>query len=253
VALVAAPAPLAAPIEPVVAYSAPAFPEAAPVYRPVAGKTVIIDAGHGGDDHGASHYGLREKDINLDLANRTAKALQAQGVAVLMTRRNDSFVSLPERSAFANRSPNAVFVSIHVNASDGNPNASGIETFLLTSTQSDAERSVKALARYRASDPDPVRGKQALANLTAHCRTRGPVLAESVQKNLVARMGAVDRGVKTGNLAVLRETYFCPAILVEVGFLTNHPTALSMRTDEWRRRTAEALAEGIVDYLRQPE
>ena len=224
-----------------------------PVWQPVAGRTVILDAGHGGNDNGASQFGLREKDINLDLALRTAQYLQAKGVRVLLVRQSDVFVPLPERSAFANRNPNAVFVSLHVNAAPSNPNARGIETFVLSKEFSDADRSKQASSKFKMAGSDTVQGREALANLTVRCRNRGPSLATSIQRSLIARLGETDRGVKTANLAVLRETYFCPAVLVEVGFLTNTRTAESMRTEEWRRRTAEGVAEGIAEFLRQPE
>ncbi len=222
-----------------------------PAWQPITGKMVIIDAGHGGKDHGASHYGMLEKDINLDLAKRTAASLRAKGVAVVMTRETDAFISLPDRSAVANKSSNAVFVSIHVNASTANPNATGVETFVYSGA-SDAERGHMAASKFKLANSDPVQSRQALANLAAQCRTRGTALAEAVQKSVATRMATPDRGIKPGNLAVLRETYFCPAVLVEVGFLTNPSTAMAMRTDDWRRRTAEALADGIADFLRQP-
>ncbi len=215
----------------------------------VAGKSVILDAGHGGHDEGASHFGLREKDINLDLALRTAALLRARGVTVIMTRQTDQFIPLPERSATANRSPNAALVSIHVNAAPSSPQASGIETFVLSQEFTDQERGRLVAARYRMNGQDTAQGRQALANLAQTSRSRGPALASSLQKSLCNRLGEPDRGVKTKNLAVLRETYFGPAALVEVGFLTNPRSAQRMTTDDWRRRAAEALADGIAAFL----
>lgn len=229
----------------------PAAP--AQVWRPIAGRTVILDAGHGGNDEGAAYFGLREKDINLDLALRTAALLRAQGVVVHMTRNSDVFIPLPDRSAFANRNPGAVFVSVHVNASERNPNATGIETFILAKDFKDEERSRVASSRFKFNGSSSAEGKQALANLTVKSRGQGPVLAKSLQQSLVAKLGEPDRGVKPGNLAVLRETFFCPAVLVEVGFMSNSGTAAKMRTEDWRRRTAEALADGIAGYLRQSD
>ncbi|MCD8351704.1 MAG: N-acetylmuramoyl-L-alanine amidase [Planctomycetaceae bacterium] len=245
-------------IQPESTYCPPAVPEVAYEAPPaqswgtVAGKTVILDAGHGGDDHGASHFGLREKDINLDLANRTAALLGARGCTVVMTRSDDRFVPLPERSAVANRYPNAALVSIHVNAAPNNPGVDGIETFVLSQEFTDKDRSRIAATRFKASGVDAVNGKQALANLATASRTRCPVLAESLQRSLTSRLGEADRGVKYKDLAVLRETYFGPAALVEVGFMTNPRSADRMRTDAWRRRTSEALCEGICSFLQQP-
>lgn len=224
----------------------------APAWQTVVGKTVILDPGHGGNDEGTAHFGLREKDINLELALRTASLLRARGANVVLTRNADVFILLPERSAIANRHPNATFVSIHVNASSSNPNAAGVETFVLSKEFSDADRSQAAVAKFNTGG-DSVQAKQALANLTVKSRSRGPALASALQRSLTSRLGEIDRGVKPGNLAVLRETYFGPAVLVEVGFLTHARTAERMRGEEWRRRTAEALCEGICEFLQKPE
>lgn len=227
-------------------------PAPAASWQAVSGKTVILDAGHGGNDEGACHFGLREKDVNLDLANRTAALLRARGCTVIMTRSSDSFVPLPERSALANRYPNAAMVSIHVNSAPGNPGVDGVETFVLSSEFSDKERARTAARRFKANGDSSVQGKQALANLAVSSKNRGPALAESLQRSLTGRLGESNRGVKQRDLAVLRETYFGPAALVEVGFMTNPRTADRMRTDAWRTRTSEALCEGICSFLQQP-
>ncbi len=231
------------------AQSAYCPPESAQSFAGVAGKTVILDAGHGGHDAGASHFGLNEKDINLDLAMRAAALLRARGANVIMTRAADQFIPLPERSAIANRCPNATLVSIHVNAAPNNSSATGIETFVLSQEFTDQERGRHVAERYRMNGRDTAQGRQALANLAQTSRTRGPALASSLQKTLCARLGAPDRGVKTKNLAVLRETYFGPAALVEVGFLTNPESARRLASEDYRRRAAEALADGIAAFL----
>ncbi len=229
----------------------PALP-AAPAWQSLAGQTVILDAGHGGKDPGASHFGLNEKDINLDLARRTASILRARGINVVMTRSTDDFISLPERSAIANRTPNATLVSIHVNAAPGYPTSTGVETFILSGEFTDAERSRIASERFKANGSSSPESKAALATLCVQARNRGPALAEALSRTLSSRTGEPNRGVKQKNLAVLRETYFGPAVLVEVGFLTNRRSAERMRTDDWRRRTADALADGICEFLRLP-
>lgn len=231
---------------------APAALPAAPAWQSLAGQTVILDAGHGGKDPGASHFGLMEKDINLDLARRTAAILRARGVNVVMTRSTDDFISLPERSAIANRTPNATLVSIHVNAAPGYPTSTGVETFILSGEFTDAERGRIAAERFKANGSSSPESKAALATLCVQARNRGPALAEAITRTLSSRIGEPNRGVKQKNLAVLRETYFGPAVLVEVGFLTNRRSAERMRTDDWRRRTADALADGICEFLRLP-
>ncbi len=222
-----------------------------PAWQPVVGRVVILDAGHGGDDHGASYFGVKEKDVNLALVLRTAARLRAAGITVHLTRQGDIFIPLPERSAIANRNPNAVFVSIHCNASAKNPMATGIETYILSQQFSDDEQCRKALARYNLSGKDKAGSRDALDKLTRVCRAQGPVLAGSLQRSLVGALGDPDRGVRHGNLAVLRETFFCPAVLVEVGFLSNYQTARKMANGTWRDLASQAIAEGIVTYLRQ--
>lgn len=247
-AVVVAPAaPTVTVIQPDLAYYAPPVTS----WRGAAGKTVILDAGHGGHDTGARHYGLQEKDINLDLTLRTANLLRSRGCNVVLTRSADAFVPLPERSAIANRYPNAVFVSIHVNATENNPAVCGIETFVLSSGQPDPGRGQTAAARFRAQGMDAMEGRQALANLATQSSSRAPALASSLQRTLCGRLGEPDRGVKQKNLAVLRETYFGPAALVEVGFMSNPRSAAQMNTEDWRRRTSEALCDGITGFLGQ--
>lgn len=224
-----------------------------PLWLPVAGRVVILDPGHGGKDDGASHNGLVEKDVNLDLALRAAKMLRDRNVTVRLTREDDVFIPLGDRSAFANSHPNAVLVSIHINAVDKNPDAHGVETFVLSGKLTDEERGTLAGEKFRMDGMDSEYGRQALASLTTRSKARGEVLAGALQRSLVARLAERDRGVKKANLAVLRETYLCPAALVEVGFVSNPRTAERMKTEDWRRRTAEAVAEGIVEFLRQPE
>ncbi|MCL2001593.1 MAG: N-acetylmuramoyl-L-alanine amidase, partial [Planctomycetes bacterium] len=249
------PAPVPAAAAPIQVYAAPAIlsAPAAPVWQSVAGKVVILDAGHGGRDFGAVHFGMREKDITLALALRTAAILQAQGATVHLTRQSDVFVPLPQRSAFANRYPDAVLVSIHVNASATNPNAFGIETFVLSGESNDAARGQAAASRYRLAGSDPAQSRREVTSRVAHSRNQGPVLAKFIQSSLAGRLGEPDRGVKSANFAVLRETYFCTAVLVEVGFISHFRTAERMRTEDWRRRCSEGLAAGIVDFLRRPQ
>ncbi len=81
-----------------------------------AGKTVVIDPGHGGRDNGAKWGGIAEKDLNLDVARRVEALLKERGIPVVMTRRSDAYVSLDSRAAVANRYKNSLFVSIHFNA-----------------------------------------------------------------------------------------------------------------------------------------
>ena len=230
--------------------AAPAIPPPPPPFPcSLTGRTVILDPGHGGKDPGASHFGLNEKDIVLDLAFRTAALLRHLGATVLLTREGDRFLSLAERSAFANRHPEAVMVSIHVNASDRNPLASGIETYILSPALGESGRDGLIAVRHNPTDGSGVRDRESAGGPATAIRKRGSDLAENIQRRLPDRLNQPDRGIRTKDLAVLRDTHSCPVVLVEMGFLSHPATAFAMRTDAWRRRAAEALCEGISDFF----
>jgi N-acetylmuramoyl-L-alanine amidase len=217
---------------------APAGARPAPPLRGV----VVLDAGHGGRDPGAEAHGLREKDLALDIVRRTARRLRERGVEVILTREGDTFLDLADRPDDANRRPGALFVSVHLNAVGGanRATARGVETFILAPSVSEAYRLRQAARRYDV--PDAARRSRA-------ARAESLALARAVQAALVGKLGEVDRKVKVKNFAVLRECYFGPAILAEVGFLTHPETARKLRTAAHRDRIAEALAEGIARHL----
>jgi len=173
-------------------------------------QTVVIDPGHGGADLGAADSYVYEKHINLDVARRLERSLKDAGFKTIMTRSKDEFIALSERSAIANRSRNAIFVSIHFNSSYRLA-ALGIETF------------------YRSSES----GK----------------LAELVQKELIKNVRATDRGVKTANFAVLRNTKH-PAVLVEGGFVSNKEERSAMCDPIYRQVVADSIARAVVSFSR---
>ena len=169
-------------------------------------KTVVIDAGHGGADLGASDSLVYEKHINLDVARRLEIALQKIGFRTVMTRSTDYFVPLDQRAAIANRYRNSVFVSIHFNSS-WKYKVSGVETY------------------YRSAS--------------------GKNLADIVQYYLIRNLGAENRGVKTANFVVLKKTGN-PAILVEGGFVSNKVEREAMQDPRFRQLVAESIAEALV-------
>ncbi len=175
-------------------------------------RLVIIDPGHGGRDPGAIGIGgLQEKGIVLDISRQVASYLQQQGVAVRMTRSDDRFISLQGRTAFANRTNAAAFVSIHANAiSLSRPDVNGVETYY---------------ASNRA-------------------------LSDSIHRSIrQAFPEQRDRGVKRARFFVIRRTRM-PASLVEVGFVTGNQDSVWLRDPRWRSRMAWAIARGILNYLR---
>jgi N-acetylmuramoyl-L-alanine amidase len=175
---------------------------------------VVIDPGHGGPDPGAVGIdGLRETDVVLDVSLQVARLLQARGVQVLLTRTTEVDVDLPPRVTLANSSGADVFVSLHANAlSMERPDVNGIETFYFAGGRSQS-------------------------------------LAEAIQQQLMAvSPGTPDRGARPGRFFVIRRTVM-PSALAEMGFVTGEVDAPRLADPAYRRRLAQAVAAGILNYL----
>lgn len=174
-------------------------------------RTIMIDPGHGGPDSGAAGpTGLREKDVNLSIARFLVQALPA-GVSGILTRDSDVEVGLYARSAHANIAEVDAFISIHCNAADSRA-ASGVETYSLSATGDGAR------------------------------------LAKLIQGKVVAATGALNRGAKTANFAVLRETAM-PAALVEVGFLSSPLEEEQLKGSGYHLLIARAIADAVAEYF----
>ncbi len=193
--------------------------------------TVVIDPGHGGNDEGARGHGLKEKELSLDLALRIEKQLSAFSFPTLLTRREDTYVALSERTAMANKINHAIFLSIHFNHSRDSA-ATGVETFY--ATEKVAPESAWTWVGF-FSKPEPV------------STDRGENLAGYVQASLISRTDAANRGIKPRELFVVRHTR-CPAVLIEGGFLNNPLDARLLSNPEYRDRLAKAIVEGVVTY-----
>jgi N-acetylmuramoyl-L-alanine amidase len=203
-------------------------------------RTIVVDAGHGGQDTGTRNTALKldEKGFTLDVARRLAEHLDSQGFKVIMTRTDDRFVSLAERAEIANRAKADLFVSIHFNSVEKSPEVRGSETYILT------PRYQRSTADLTSSESD--RTQQAGNRADAWSM----VLGYQMQRNLLERLGTFDRGLKRARFAVLRLVE-CPAVLVEAGYLSNHEEALRLATPEYRAAIAEAVANGIAAYAVQ--
>jgi len=194
-----------------------------PSYAPT--RTVCIDAGHGGADPGAIYEDedgtiWRESNINLGVALKVQKILENNNVKVVMTRKTDETVELTTRAPYANEKQTALFVSIHTNSFAGDV-ANGIETW----------GSLELSATY--------------AGVT------DKTLAENIQKAVIAKTNANNRGVKdTTTLAVIRGSIM-PSVLVEVGFISNPQERELMFTESYREKLAQGIAEGILKTLGQ--
>ena len=219
--------------------------------------TVVIDPGHGGRDAGAVGNGYREKDINLAVALKVAKILRAKGYRVLLTRKDDRYVSLYARARMANRSGAHLFVSIHCNASRDRK-ASGMETYFLSESRTSQERAVAILEnsaiRYDIGyvKPDEPVGAilgDLLQNLLLEQSYR---LALSIHRSALKRALTKDRGVRQAGFYVLKWVMM-PSVLVELGFITNRREAKRLASPSYQRRLARAIAEGIEEYIRQQQ
>lgn len=215
---------------------------------------VIIDPGHGGHDPGAVAGSMREKDITLAIAQNVAERLRAQGIPVKLTRNDDTFLSLRQRCAIANTNPGAIFVSIHANASSS-PQAYGVETYYISPKISDHKRAKLAISRYvlgsssagrYSKDNSYIKAK----DLSEKYRTESKKLATTMQQLLAAYTKDKNRGVKSANYAVLRESFFGPGVLTEIGFVSNRQTRSKLLTESYKNQIATALAMAISGYIK---
>ncbi len=218
--------------------------------------TVVLDPGHGGHDTGAvGPTGLMEKEVVLDLALRLRRLLQERlGVRVIMTRTEDVFVPLQERTAIANRARADFFLSLHVNGS-AKRGAVGFETFYFTREPSDNDARGSAQRENLVIEADGSRGKDqesllriTLADMAVTRDMReSSELAELVLASLDKLLKVENRGVKSGPFYVLA-TAAMPAILIEGAFITNPKEERKLQRETYRQRVAEALYEGIAKY-----
>ena len=190
-------------------------------------KVVYLDAGHGGYDPGATYFGQYEKNLTLAVQKRVKAKLEAAGYTVVTSRNTDTSVELLERSASANKSKADIFVSLHFNA--GAQSANGVETYY-----------------YQYYSEYPSRINQTYHN-DAERLKRSSELAHAIQSNVVAQTGSKNNGVKRETFAVVRETT-APAVLVELGFISNQAEFNKINTAAYQEKLAEGVTKGILAY-----
>ncbi|MEB3830413.1 N-acetylmuramoyl-L-alanine amidase [Phormidium sp. CCY1219] len=173
---------------------------------------IVIDPGHGGSDPGAVGIGgLQEKQVVLDISHQVSRILEENGIGVIMTRQDDRTIDLSPRTSLANRVDANLFVSIHANAVAGRrPEVNGLETYYYQS---------------------------------------GRTMAQYIQNSMLQSFDMPNRGVKRARFYVLRHTRM-PAVLVEVGFVTGNQDSRILADAAQRTRMAEAIARGILEYVR---
>jgi N-acetylmuramoyl-L-alanine amidase len=195
---------------------------------------VVVDAGHGGTDGGTQGFGVLEKKCSLDIATHLEKRLRAQGIRTLMTRQDDQYVELTERSALANRNGASVFVSIHLNADATSADTAGVETYFC--------------ARKRLGDLGRLRDRFEIEPGRAFKDGRSEWLARSVQRAVCAATGASDRRARDSNYLVVMQSE-CPSVLVECGYLSNETESTKLATTGYQEKVATAIAESVKHFL----
>lgn len=217
-------------------------------------RTVIIDPGHGGNDPGAiGPTGLKESEVTLGIALYLEKFLKEAGIPTFLTRNKNEFISLENRTSFANQKNGFVFVSIHANSVlNHRPNAKGIETFVLSSKYIGASAKDVADRENRASRTHPgVDTDLALiiADLEESANIKYSLdFAEIVQEKLVNYLKLENRGVKQAPFVVLKGANMV-ATIAEVAFISNPEEEKLLKNSEFLQKSAQALFEAIKYYI----
>jgi N-acetylmuramoyl-L-alanine amidase len=218
-------------------------------------RRVVVDAGHGGHDTGAiGPGGTREKDAALAIAKKLAAKLEAAGLEVVLTRDDDTFVKLEDRTRIANRQKGDLFISIHCNAAQSNA-LRGIETYTLNTSSN--RYSIRLAARENATTERGVGDLQyILADLATKANTgESSHLAERVQRSLVRDLGQTYKGVK--DLGTKEALFFVllgakmPSILVETSFISNPEEEQRLADDGYQQKVADSIAEAVGGFLEE--
>lgn len=180
------------------------------------GHLIVLDPGHGGFDVGATSHNLEEKALALRTAVLVKRYLSSMGYRVILTRSRDVFIPLKKRTAIANDTKSKLLVSLHYNAFKS-ANAKGIEVYYYDKG-----------SKWRSSNSKK--------------------LAQNVLSRMVEHTGASSRGVKHGNLHIVREATM-PAILIEGGFITHPEESERLHDQKYLNQIAQAIAEGIDKYF----
>ena len=184
----------------------------------LAGKVVVVDPGHGGHDTGARHSGVQEKDLSLKISLKTAEAFRRAGVSVVMTRSDDTFITLQERPAVATRSNASFFISIHINSNQVANSRSGGMTF------------------FHKQDP--------VCTLLAQC-----IQSEIAKVSGIPSLGIwSDTRIYESGFAVLRRATV-PAVLIELGFINHAVDRKRLMSSDFQNKVAAAIVQGVKVFL----
>jgi len=232
-------------------------PAIQPAFIPAESKKkycIVLDAGHGGDDPGAvGTNGTKEKDINLNIVKELESLLLEEGYTVLLTRKDDTFIPLMDRTQFANDGKADIFVSIHCNASI-KKDTKGYEIYFLSERASDA--SAEATETLENSvvklEGKPTHKKMQLRDLlwsmvVNEFMNESSEISSYITDNIVKRIKIENRGIKQAGFYVLRGTQM-PAVLVECAFISNAAEESKLRTRQFQAQISDAIYSGIKNF-----
>ncbi len=220
---------------------------------------ILIDPGHGGKDTGAiGNFGLREKDVNLDVSSRLVDYLRkyfgkSSNVKVYQTRDEDVFLTLEERVQMASTLNVDMFFCVHTNSAKYNrADANGFETYYPRTKQ--RVENLPKIVNDEGILQDEATNEGTLSDILLELNTtntieESKILAEFVQEKLAERLLTPDRGAKEGNFYVLKYTPMV-SVLVEIGFICNPNIELNLKDAEVRQAIAESLGNAIIEYLK---
>ncbi len=218
-------------------------------------RRIIIDPGHGGKDPGTiGRSGIFEKHVVLDISRRMKRDLERRGVDVYLTRDRDEFISLQKRTEIASQSQSDLFISIHANSSPSR-RAQGLEVYTLKQLEEHEKNEEQfknnqemMFKRFSMLDNPLADIERILADmLQVHKHAESLALAEYISGHISPASKIKTRGHKTAKFFVLRNTLI-PAVLVEVGFLSNPREERLLKTSSYRQTVADTLTRNILDY-----
>jgi N-acetylmuramoyl-L-alanine amidase len=218
-------------------------------------KIIVIDAGHGGHDTGAiGANGTSEKDLNLDIAYELKYLFDKDDdFEIILTRKDDTFISLAERTNIANENNADLFISIHCNA-NFDRNVSGFEIYFLSEKATDPEAAATAVLENSVIELEgKLNKKRAMLQEMLWCMTMNEYMNESselsalISSQASGRLKIPIKGVKQGNFYVLRGTQM-PSVLVESAFVSNFAEEAKLGTKNFRASVADSIYEGVIRY-----
>ncbi len=224
-------------------------------------KVIIVDAGHGGKDGGAvcKKEKVIEKEVVLSIARYTAEYLENLGYTVHLTRSDDTFVKLGNRTKFANKKNGDLFISIHGNSLPRKKNfrkRNGIETYFLSQARTERAKRVAAKENFQDFDSMSKNGKNNYLNILSREKIiQSHRLALDIQGNVITHLrkyyyNIEDSGVREAPFWVLVGAVM-PAVLIEVGYVTGDKDGIRLKNRLYKKRLARGIANGVEEYFRK--